>query len=232
MSDNFTIAREADKYVRDQMQVKAANRVVDQISARAFDAAEQTKIPFEDQISGAGIADDSMIDCLAWATVAQRSHIANCLGMASLAFAWIAFKYSDVRPIGVYGFKGSTLDADGGMSTITKRTMAITGKPLEMNQTKVQILDGVRTETPAFTADHAICIVGDPKLNISGEVTAAGSYVCDPWARRIYDSASIELESALLAGVTGGSTKLSLMAKLGMGQTLPARVREIIGILG
>lgn len=230
MSNNFTIAREADKYVRDQMKVKAANRVSDKISSDAFDAAEQSKRPLEDQIADTGVAEDNLIDVLAWAAVAQRSHISNCLGMASLAFAWIALKYPAARPVGVYGFKGSTLDEDGGASTLLKRTMAITGKPLEMNQTKVEIRNLVRTETPAFTADHAICIVGDPKLDRSGKVTAAGSYVCDPWARRIYDSTSIEFESELLANVTGGSIKLSPMTTLGVGQLISAEVKTIIGI--
>jgi hypothetical protein len=232
MSQNFTTARAADKYVRDQMLVKASNRVADQISAEAFDVAERTKRPFEDRIADAGIDSDGMIDCLAWAAVAQHSRIGNCIAMASLAFAWIAFKYPDVRPIGVYGFQGSTNDRDGGASTITKRTMAITGKPLDMDSAygKVAITgDGARTRTPTFDADHAICIVGDPQIR-DQEVTAAGSYVCDPWARRIYDSTSIGVESALLAKVTGGSTKLSLLAGLGKGKSLSGDVRQIIGI--
>jgi hypothetical protein len=232
MSENFAIARQADQYVRDQMLVKAANRVADQITAEAFDAAEKTKIPYEDQIAEAGIASDGLIDCLAWATVAQRSRIGNCISMASLAFAWIAFKYPSVRPIGVYGFLGSTNDPDGGAATITKRTMAITGKSLDMDSGygKVEITgDGVRTRTPTFDADHAICIVGDPKLK-SCEVTAHGSYVCDPWARRIYDATNIDLESALLSRVTGGSTKLSLLAGLATGSSLPEQVRTIVGI--
>jgi hypothetical protein len=229
MPDNFNIAREASNYVRQQMQVKAANREADNVSAVDFDAAEQTKIPYEDLLSEAGIVENTLIDCLAWATVAQRSHIGNCIAMASLAFAWIAFTYPNARPVGIYGFTGSTSDADGGLATITKRTMAVTGKPLEMNQEVVKILDGVRTATPVFSADHAICIVGDPKL-VMGEVTAAGSYVCDPWARRVYDSTSIKIESELLARVTGGSTKLSSMAKLDAGHTLSPRVKEIIGI--
>jgi hypothetical protein len=230
MPDNFSVAREADKYVRDQMLVKAGNRDADGISANLFDAAEQTKRPLEDQIADAGIADDAMIDCLAWAAVAQRSHISNCLGMASLAFAWIALKYPASRPVGVYGFRGSTLDQDGGVSTITKRTMAITGLPLEMNQNRVQILNGVRTETPAFTADHAICIIGDPRLDGGGRVTAAGAYVCDPWARRVYDAVSLEMESSLIARVTGGSASLVLVARRGDNETLSNAVRAIIGI--
>jgi hypothetical protein len=231
MSQNFSTARLADKYVRDQMLVKAANREADGVSAEAFDAAEQKKIPFEDRIAGAGIDNDGMIDCLAWAAVAQNSRIGNCIAMASLAFAWIAFKHTDVRPIGVYGFVGSTNDPDRGASTITKRTMAITGKPLDMasGYGKVAIADGVRTRTDTFDADHAICIVGDPKL-VNKEVTAHGAYVCDPWARRIYDATGIAVESALLARVTGGSTKLSLLAGLGTGGTLPDDVREIIGL--
>lgn len=231
MSQNFSTARLADKYVRDQMLVKAGNREADGVSAEAFDAAEKKKIPFEDLIAGAGIDDNGMIDCLAWAAVAQNSRIGNCIAMASLAFAWIAFKHTDVRPIGVYGFVGSTNDPDRGASTLTKRTMAITGKPLDMTSGygKVEISDGVRTRTDTFDADHAICIVGDPRL-VDRQVTAAGAYVCDPWARRIYDATGIAAESALLARVTGGSTKLSLMAALGTGGTLPANVREIIGI--
>jgi hypothetical protein len=234
MSQNFAVAREADKYVREQMLVKASNRAADQISAEQFDAAERTKIPYEDRIAGAGVEADGMIDCLAWAAVAQHSHMGNCIAMASLAFAWIAFKYPAVRPIGVYGFVGSTNDGEGGASTITQRTMAITGKPLDMSSAygRVEIgADDVRIRTPTFDADHAVCIVGDPHL-IDREVTAAGSYVCDPWARRIYDSTGIKMESALLARVTGGSTKLSCLAILGTGESLSAQVREIIGIPG
>jgi len=229
MSDNFTIAREASNYVREQMLVKAANREADQISALQFDVAEQTKDPYGVQLREAGIGDDILVECLAWAAVAQRSRIGNCIAMASLAFACIAFNHPDARPVGVYGFMGSTFDEDDGFSTITKRTMAVTGKKLEMNQEAVTYIDWVRTATPGFTADHAICIVGDPKL-VRGEVTVGGSYVCDPWARRVYDSTSIKMESELLARVTGGSTKLSQMAKLNTGQTLSARVKEIIGI--
>jgi len=230
MSQNFTIARKADKYVRDQMLVKASNRVADQIHAEEFDVAKRTEIPYEDRIADAGIDNDGMIDCLAWAAVAQHSRIGNCIAMASLDFAWIAFKRPDARPIGVYGFQGSTNDDDGGASTITKRQMAITGLPLDMNSGygKVAITrDGTRT--PTFDAAHAICIVGDPQIR-DREVTAAGSYVCDPWARRIYDATSISVESALLARVTGGSTKLSLLARLGTGNSLPGGVRQIIGI--
>jgi hypothetical protein len=230
MSQNFTTARLADKYVRDQMLVKAANREADGVSAEAFDAAEKKKIPFEDRIAEGGIDDNGLIDCLAWAAVAQNTRIGNCIAMASLAFAWIAFKHTNVRPIGVYGFVGSTNDPDHA-TTLPKRTMAITGKPLDMTSGygKVEISDGVRTRTDTFDADHAICIVGDPHL-VNGQVTAAGAYVCDPWARRIYDATGIAAESALLARVTGGSTKLSLMASLGTGGTLPGGVREIIGI--
>lgn len=230
MSNHFSIARAADQYVRDQMKVKAANRAAEGIEAREFDAAEQTKIPLEDSIAEAGVADDGLIDCLAWAAVAQRSHISNCLGMASLALAWVALKHPGARPVGVYGFKGSTLDDDGGAGTLLKRTMAVTGKPLEPNQSKVKILDGVRTEVPVFTADHAICIVGDPRLDASGRVTAAGAFVCDPWARRVYDAAGLEVESALLANVTGGSVRLSPMAVLAAGQTLSPAVQGVIGI--
>ncbi len=232
MSHNYTIAREVDKYVREQMLVKAANRVADQVSTQDFDAAEMTKIPYEDLIAGAGITNDGLIDCLAWAAVAQHSHIGNCIAMASLAFAWIAFKYPDARPIGVYGFVGSTNDPDGGASTITQRSMAITGKPLDMESGYGKVMigaDGVRTRTSTFDADHAVCIVGDPKLQ-NQQVTALGAYVCDPWARRIYDAADIVVESALLARVTGGSSKLSLMAGLGAGSSLSLDVRQVIGI--
>lgn len=231
MANNFNVARQADQYVRNQMQVKAANRVADRVAPEAFDAAEKTKIPYEDKIFEAGIKDDGMIDCLAWAAVAQHSRFGNCIAMASLAFAWIAFKYTSVRPVGVYGFLGSTDNLDDGASIIKKRTMAITGKPLDMDSGygRVNIVDGVRTRTPVFDADHAVCIVGDPKLE-NNEVTALGSYVCDPWARRVYDAISIEEESALLSKVTGGSTKLSLLAELPKGSSLSMTVRSIVGI--
>lgn len=232
MSTGFDIANKALGYVRDQMMVKAANREADAITAEMFDAAETTKIPSEDLVVAAGIEDDGMIDCLAWARVAQSSRIANCLGMASLAFAWVAFKHAASRPVGVYGFKGSTGDPDGGSSTIVRRTMAITGKPLDMSSSygRVSIANGVRTRTDVFDADHAICIIGDPKLDRDGNVTIHGAYVCDPWARRVYDAATLADESALIAKVTGGSTRLTCLALLAAGQTLPPDVRGVIGI--
>lgn len=228
MSDFYRIAREAERYVRTEMKVKAANRDFEGISAQAFDSAEKTKMPLEDLVADTGLTDNALIECLAWAAVAQHSRISNCLGMASLAFAWVAIKFPAARPVGVYGFLGSSHEADAD-TKLPVRTMAVTRMPLEMNQTVVKIQDGERTATPIFTADHAVCIIGDPQL-VNGRVTGSNCYVCDPWAHRVYHPSSLVSESELIAKVTGGSTSLGVQASLGPGKSLSAEVKSIIGI--
>lgn len=227
MTDFYRIARDAERYVRDEMQVKAANRDIEGISAQAFDSAERTKIPLEDAIAETGLTDDSLIDCLAWAAVAQHSLISNCLGMAALAFAWVAIKYPLARPVGVYGFLGSSHEDDAA-TKLPVRNMAVTRLPIGTNQSVVMILNSQRTETPIFTADHAVCLIGDPRLD-KGRITG-DCYVCDPWAHRVYHASCLVSESELIARVTGGSTTLGQQAVLGTGQTLSAAVKGIIGI--
>ena len=215
---NLTYAQDAIRYVRDTMQIKAANRTLDGVSQEQFTSALEVKNSHEDVLAASIVDNDGLLALVAEAKAAVQTRIGNCQAMAALAVAYLAAR--QVYPLRLMGFSG------GDATVPLQGTTPVTGQVVPPNTFTHRLIPGRSAlkegnaafeRVAKFEPDHAVCVIGPVTGNAANLVWGKDTVICDPWARRAYFATELADESRLIAKVTGGFTAMSCTATIAGG---------------